>query len=207
MFTGIVQELGTVTEVTPTSGGSRFRISAPGTAPGLTDGASVSVNGCCLTATSHDAGSWTAQAVIETLGRTTLGRLRVGDSVNLERPVRADSLLDGHVVSGHIDGVGAVLERVSLPDGSTDLRVGLPAGLSRYIVEKGSVAVDGVSLTVTGVNEPVADPAVQESFHVAVIPHTAAVTTLGDRRPGDTVNVEVDVLAKYVERLLDRSES
>ncbi|MEZ5169757.1 MAG: riboflavin synthase [Acidimicrobiia bacterium] len=201
MFTGIVQEMGTVVDVAPASGGSLLRIGSPETARDLDDGASVAVNGCCLTVTSCDGDTWAAQAVIETLDRTTLGRLVPGDRVNLERPVRADGLLDGHVVSGHVDGVGTVAERTSLPDGSTHLTVEVPDGLSRYIVTKGSIAVDGVSLTVTGVAGP------PEAFGVAVIPHTAAVTTLGGRNEGDTVNIEVDVLAKYVERLLDRSES
>jgi riboflavin synthase len=177
MFTGIVEELGRVRAVTPNEVGS-----------------SIAVNGCCLTVVSLGDGWWTADAQRETLARTTLGSLRGGDPVNLERPVRLADRLGGHLVQGHVDAVGTVTSRESLPDGSTLLTVGLPGPLARYVVEKGSVTVDGVSLTVTSVD--------QGSFGVALIPHTLAVTTLGTRGPGDEVNLEVDVLAKYVERLL-----
>ncbi len=200
MFTGIVEELATVTEVTPRAGGATLRIDAPRTVPGLSEGASVAVNGCCLTVTDLGTDWWEAQAVIETLDRTTLGDLVAGDPVNLERPVRVGDTLDGHVVSGHVDGVGRVVVRAAEPDGSTRLVVEVPGELCRYIVEKGSVAVDGVSLTVTEVSDP------DSTFGVAVIPHTSDVTTLGRRVEGDRVNIEVDLMAKYVERLLDRSE-
>ena len=136
---------------------------------------------------------WEADAVGETLARSTLGALRPGDPVNLERPVRLADRLGGHLVQGHVDGVGTVTEPAPV------LRVSVPDGLARYIVEKGSITVDGVSLTVAGVSST---SAATDSFTVAVIPHTAAVTTLGRRRPGDAVNLEVDVTAKYVERLL-----
>jgi riboflavin synthase len=140
------------------------------------------------------SGWWAADAQIETLDRTTIGSLAAGDPVNLERPVRLADRLGGHIVQGHVDGVGTVLAREPLPDGSTRIVVGAPHELLRYVVEKGSVTVDGVSLTVTGVEDA--------AFGVALIPHTLDVTTLGVRQPGDRVNLEVDVLAKYVERLL-----
>ena len=139
-------------------------------------------------------GWWAADAVTETLVRTSLGALRVGDPVNLERPLRLSDRLGGHLVQGHVDGVGELVDRTPLPDGSTRMRFRLPAHLARYIVEKGSITVDGISLTVAAVHD--------DGFDVAVIPHTLAVTNLGAKQPGDPVNLEVDVLAKYVERLL-----
>jgi riboflavin synthase len=186
MFTGIVEELGTV------SGrqGGRFRFAATAVLEDVTEGASIAVNGVCLTVVAWDAGEgwWEADAVDETLARSTLGTLAPGDPVNLERPVRLADRLGGHLVQGHVDGVGTVTSA------APDLRVSVPDGLTRYIVEKGSITVDGVSLTVV--------EAGRDDFSVAVIPHTAAVTTLGHRQPGDGVNLEVDVTAKYVERLL-----
>jgi riboflavin synthase len=186
MFTGIVEELGTVAS----RDGGRFRFAATTVLDDVTEGASIAVNGVCLTVVAWDleAGWWEAVAVDETLSRSTLGSLAPGDPVNLERPVRLSDRLGGHLVQGHVDGVGTVT------DPAPDLRVTLPDGLGRYVVEKGSITIDGVSLTVVD-----ADP---DSFSVAIIPHTAAVTTLGRRRPGDGVNLEVDVTAKYVERLL-----
>jgi riboflavin synthase len=141
---------------------------------------------------------WAADAVTETLDRTSLGSLAAGDPVNLERPVRLADRLGGHVVQGHVDGVGALRERVALPDGSTRMTFTAPAGLLRYVVEKGSITVDGISLTVAALDDDAG------TFDVAVIPHTLAVTTLGPKQPGEPVNLEVDVLAKYVERLLDK---
>ena len=151
-------------------------------------GDSIAVNGCCLTVVDLGPGWWAADVVDETLARTTLGRLRDGDPVNLERPLRLSDRLGGHVVQGHVDGVG----RVESP--APDLVVATAD--TRYVVEKGSIAVDGVSLTVVDVDD--------SRFRIAVIPHTAEVTTLGRRRPGDEVNLEFDILAKYVERLLPR---
>lgn len=201
MFTGIVEELGTVRAVVPHEGGARIEINAATVLDDAVLGASISVNGCCLTVVELGSGWWAADAVIETLDRTTLGRLAVGDPVDLERPVRLSDRLGGHVVQGHVDGVGTVSARDLLPDGSTRLRVEVPApdrqgSLTRYVVEKGSITVDGASLTVAEVDD--------DRFSVVLIPHTLAVTTLGVRRPGDAVNLEVDVLAKYVERLLPR---
>ena len=184
MFTGIVEELGSVRS----RGGGRFVFEADLTLDGTTIGDSVAVKGCCLTVVEVGDGWWSADAVDETLARTNLGDLRPGDPVNLERPVRLADRLGGHLVQGHVDAVGEVVEP------APDLRVRVPADLLRYVVETGSVTVDGCSLTVV---QPLDD-----GFTVAIIPHTAAVTTLGRRRPGERVNVEVDLVAKYVERLL-----
>lgn len=192
MFTGIVEELGSVLG----RDGGRFRFGATTVLDDVTEGASIAVNGVCLTVVAWDAaaGWWEADAVDETLARSTLGTLRPGDPVNLERPVRLADRLGGHLVQGHVDGVGTVTSP------APDLRVTVPDGLARYIVEKGSITVDGVSLTVVDVSK---DGNGADHFSVAVIPHTAAVTTLGHRQPGDGVNLEVDVTAKYVERLLN----
>jgi len=184
MFTGIVEELGRVDH----RDGGRFTFAARTVTEDLKVGDYVAVNGCCLTVTYVGDGWWTADAVDETLARTNLAVLAAGDAVNLERPLRLADRLGGHLVQGHIDAVGEVVEP------APDLRLRVPRELTRYIVEKGSVAVDGVSLTVV--------EALDDGFTVAVIPHTAEVTTLGYRRPGETVNVEVDLVAKYVQRLL-----
>jgi riboflavin synthase len=190
MFTGIVEELGTLRETAPGSapGSSRLVFGANLVTRGTAVGDSISVNGCCLTVVEMADGWWSADAVEETLRRTSLGTLAAGDPVNLERPLRLSDRLGGHLVQGHVDGVGTV-ERAA-----PDLRVQTPAPLRRYLVEKGSVTVDGVSLTVVQVDD--------RGFTAAVIPHTMAVTTLGFRRPGDPVNLEVDIIAKYAERLL-----
>lgn len=198
MFTGIVEELGTVRAVTPNAGGARIEIVAKIVLDDAEIGASIAVNGCCLTVVELLDDGWAADAVTETLDRTSLGALAAGDPVNLERPVRLADRLGGHVVQGHVDGVGALHERVALPDGSTRMTFTAPASLLRYVVEKGSVTVDGISLTVAALDDG--------AFDVAVIPHTLSVTTLGPKQPGDPVNLEVDVLAKYVERLLTHSE-
>ncbi|MGZ8753285.1 MAG: riboflavin synthase [Acidimicrobiia bacterium] len=194
MFTGIVEELGRVRAIVPQEGGVRIEIDATTVLNDAVMGASIAVNGCCLTVVELGADWWAADAIIETLDRTTIGTLAVGDPVNLERPVRLSDRLGGHIVQGHVDGVGIVAERGGLPDGSTRLRVDVPGDLTRYVVEKGSITVDGASLTVAEVDD--------DGFAVALIPHTLEVTTLGVRHPGDAVNLEVDVLAKYVERLL-----
>lgn len=186
MFTGIVEELGSVASLE----GSRIRISARTVLEGVALGDSTAVNGCCLTVVEFDLddGWWEADVSEETFRRTNLGDLKSGDRVNLERPVRLVDRLGGHLVQGHVDAVGEVVEPVP------DLVVRMPAELTRYVVEKGSITVDGVSLTVVD--------ALDDGFTVAVIPHTAEVTTLGVRRPGDRVNLEVDVTAKYVEKLV-----
>jgi len=210
MFTGIIEELGTVRMITANAGGARIEIVAKAVLDDAVLGASIAVNGCCLTVVELLDDGWAADAVTETLDRTSLGSLVAGDRVNLERPVRLADRLGGHLVQGHVDGVGTLRERVALPDGSTRMTFGAPASVLRYVVEKGSIAVDGISLTVAALDDHASaeDRASDEggaTFDVAVIPHTLAVTTLGHRQPGDPVNLEVDVLAKYVERLLSPS--
>jgi len=184
MFTGIVEELGAIDTIDT----RRVRVAATTVLDGARQGDSIAVDGCCLTLVAQGAGWWEADVSDETLKRTTLGDRQPGDRVNLERPVRAQDRLGGHIVQGHVDGVGEIVDRVP------DLRVRMPRELLRYVVEKGSVAVDGVSLTVVDV--------LDDGFTVAVIPHTSDVTTLGHKGPGERVNLEVDVTVKYVERLL-----
>jgi riboflavin synthase len=188
MFTGIVEEMGTLVASEAVPGGIRLVFEAGTVIDGTNVGDSISVNGCCLTVVDMGAGWWAADAVPETLSRTNLRALRPGARVNLERSVSLGSRLGGHLVQGHVDGVGHI--RGVAPD----LVVGAAEPVLRYLVEKGSVTVDGVSLTVVAVTD--------DSFRVAVIPHTLAVTTLGLKRTGDQVNLEVDVIAKYAERLL-----
>jgi riboflavin synthase len=186
MFTGIVEELGTVVS----RDGQRLRIGATTVLEDVELGASIAVNGCCLTVVGWDAagGWWDADVVDETYARTSLGALAPGHRVNLERPVRLSDRLGGHLVQGHVDGVGTIVT------GAPDLRISCDRGLLRYIVEKGSITIDGISLTVVAPTD--------DGFTVAVIPHTQEVTTLGQKGPGDPVNLEVDITAKYVERLL-----
>lgn len=199
MFTGIVEELGRVRAVIPNEGGARIEIEAGSVLDDAEIGASIAVNGCCLTVVQLDRGWWAADAMTETLDRTSLGSLRAGDPVNLERPVRLADRLGGHLVQGHVDGVGTICSKGHVADGSAVVRIDAPEPLRRYLVEKGSVTVDGVSLTVAAVFD--------DGFSVALIPHTQAVTTLGPKGPGDPVNLEADVVAKYVERLLAASTS
>jgi riboflavin synthase len=189
MFTGIVEELGEIVE----RDGARLRIRAGAVLEDAELGASIAVNGCCLTVVEFDApvdgvGHWTADVSDETFDRTNLGLLEPGDPVNLERPVRLQDRLGGHLVQGHVDAVGTIV------DPAPDLQIHMDSGLARYVVEKGSITVDGISLTVVDV--------LTDGFTVAIIPHTEAVTTLATKRPGDVVNLEVDVTAKYVEKLL-----
>ena len=186
MFTGIVEELGRVV----TREGSRLRIAAETVLEGSGMGASIAVNGCCLTLVASDSSSWwEADVSEETYSRTNLGSLTAGDPVNLERPMALGERLGGHIVLGHVDAVGTVVSA------APDLVVRLPKDLMHLIVEKGSVTVDGISLTAFDLT--------RDTFRVAVIPHTMEVTTLGVRRPGDRVNIEMDVLAKHVERLVE----
>ena len=199
MFTGLVEELGTVRAVRPNATGARLEIEAAAVLDDVVLGASIAVNGCCLTVIDFGGvesgdGWWAADAVEETLRRTCLGALAAGDRVNLERPVRLSDRLGGHIVQGHVDGVGRIAARTGLADGSTRMSVAADDSVLRYVVEKGSIAVDGVSLTVAGVDA--------KAFEFALIPHTATVTTLGIKGPGDPVNLEVDLVAKYVERLM-----
>jgi riboflavin synthase len=199
MFTGIIEELGRVRAVIPNADGARVEIDAVTVLDDAALGASIAVNGCCLTVVDVGDGWWAADAVVETLCRTTLGKLAAGDPVNLERPLRLADRLGGHLVQGHVDGTGTVRVREVQSDGSTLVRFDAPADIMRYVVHKGSISVDGISLTVTAVHH--------DGFSVAVIPHTLAVTTLGTRQVGEQVNLECDVLAKYVERLLDPERS
>ena len=195
MFTGIIEELGEVLALDGDAGGARLRVRARAVLDGARIGESIAVNGVCLTITALQDGAFTVDLSAETLRRTTLGALRAGDPVNLERPLRLDQRLGGHIVQGHVDGVGTIA--ATRPEGGGIwMEITLPPELTPYLAEKGSVAVDGVGLTVAAI-------AHGARFAVALIPHTLAVTTLGRRRPGDQVNIEVDILAKYVERLLE----
>lgn len=194
MFTGIVECMGTVAEAVDAGGKRRFIVEAGSLAAGLKVGDSVAVNGVCLTVVEAAAERFWVEAVEETLARSNLGDLLAGSAVNLERPMRADGRFDGHLVQGHVDGVG-VVRSITSEGASFRVWVDVPAGLLRYLAEKGSVTVDGVSLTVSAVDAT--------GCEVVLIPHTLEVTLFGTRRPGDRVNLEVDVVAKYVERLLE----
>jgi riboflavin synthase len=197
MFTGIVEERGRVRSVTPDEGGARLVIDAKTVLTDTELGASIAVNGCCLTVTDFDATSFAADAVIETLARTNLGDLAAGDPVNLERPMRLADRLGGHLVQGHVDATGTVRDRAPQPDGSELLTIEAPDDVLRYVVHKGSITVDGVSLTVARLDD--------DAFAIALIPHTLAVTTLRTRPMGARVNLEVDLVAKYVEALVART--
>ena len=196
MFTGIIRELGRVASVAGSDGGVRLVVDAPTTAAGASVGDSVAINGVCLTVTDSSNGSLAFDAVPETISRSSLGRLVRGESVNVEPALRAGEPLGGHYVQGHVDGVG-VARRASPEGEGMRIWFDVPHELHRYLVEKGSVAVEGVALTVAALDD--------DGFAVALVPHTLAATTLGRCAPGDTVNVEVDVLAKYVERLVARA--
>ncbi|MDQ2750067.1 MAG: riboflavin synthase [Actinomycetota bacterium] len=198
MFTGIIEEIGEVVDVEAHGDSAVLSLRARTVAQDVTHGASIAVNGVCLTVTGWAADGPATRldfdVMGETLKRSVIGSLRPGDQVNLERAVRADARLDGHVVQGHVDGTGVVVSRV--PGHSWDsMRFGLPGEMARFVAEKGSIAVDGVSLTVSAVGP--------EWFEVGLIPETLRATTLGARQPGDPVNLEVDVLAKYVARLME----
>lgn len=193
MFTGIVDRIGAVEEVTDNEVGRRVVLSANGLGE-LPLGASISVNGVCLTAVETGTDIVAVDVIPETLQRSNLGSLARASRVNLERPMPANGRFDGHIVQGHVDGVGTVSRIENDPDGGVVATVDTPESLRRYLVEKGSITIDGVSLTVAGLSD--------DGFTVALIPHTLEVTTLGSRVPGDQLNLEVDVLAKYVERLL-----
>jgi riboflavin synthase len=192
MFTGIVAHKGSVVDVDDDAGVRRLTLEAGGLAD-LAVGDSIAVNGVCLTAVAVQESRIDVEVIHETLSRSSLGTVKPGDRVNLERPMPAQGRFDGHIVQGHVDGVGTVTNVVSEGEGRR-LTIEVPPRLSRFIVEKGSITVDGVSLTVSGIG--------LDWFEVALIPHTLEVTTLGLRKEGDTVNLEVDVIAKYVERLL-----
>ena len=193
MFTGIVEELGTVRSIRRGAASAVLSVGAEAVLSDLKIGDSVAVNGVCLTATAVDGTGFTADVMHETLRRSSLGALAPGSRVNLERAMAADGRFGGHIVSGHIDGTGTIAER-RRDDNAVWYTVSAPPALLRYIVEKGSIAIDGISLTVASVEA--------DRFSVSVIPHTAAVTLLGAKGPGDVVNLETDIIGKYVERLL-----
>ncbi len=195
MFTGIVEERGRVRAARPGPSGRRVVIDCRTVAEDATPGSSVAVNGVCLTVVDRDETGLAFDLATETREGSTLGELGPGDAVNLERPVTLASRLGGHLVQGHVDGIGRV-ESVERTQGSGSMTVRLPDGLGRYVVEKGSISVDGVSLTVATLNG--------SRFTVALVPHTLALTTLGELREGDEVNIEVDVVSKYVEKLVRR---
>lgn len=187
MFSGIIEELG----VFSNQESFRYQFKSPTVLEDANLGDSIAVNGCCLTISGIKGDSWFADLSEETLNRTNLGQLQPGDLVNLERPVRVGDRLGGHIVQGHVDGVGEVIQE------APDLEIAIPNDLISYVVDKGSVAVDGCSLTAINVTDL--------GFGAAIVPHTAANTTLGNKKAGERVNIEVDVLAKYVERLSQRS--
>ncbi|MFJ9410202.1 riboflavin synthase [Streptomyces sp. NPDC101393] len=193
MFTGIVEELGEVVAVENLGDSSRFRLRGPVVTDDAKHGDSIAVNGVCLTVVDTADGEFTADVMAETLHRSSLGALATGSRVNLERPMALGGRLGGHLVQGHVDGTGTIAARI--PGEHWEIvKVSLPGALARYVVEKGSITVDGVSLTVVD--------AADDHFTISLIPTTLALTTLGIKQVGDPVNLEVDVLAKYVERLL-----
>jgi riboflavin synthase len=194
MFTGIVEELGVVEALVDQGDAVRLTVRGPHVMVDAGLGDSIAVNGCCLTVAERDQETFTADVMRETLEKTSLGALGVGDRVNLERAVTPQTRLGGHIVQGHVDGTGRVLARTPSEHWQV-VEVGLPPEIARYLVPKGSITVDGISLTVVEVGE--------ESFTVSLIPETLSRTTFGFKQPGDRVNLEVDVVAKYVERLLD----
>jgi riboflavin synthase len=194
VFTGIVEERGAVVSLSTTGDSALLRISGPLVTSDARPGDSIAVNGVCLTVVDVAGGEFSADVMRETLSRSSLGGLSAGSEVNLERAARVDSRIGGHIVQGHVDGT-AVIAAIEPAEHWTHVRFDVPATLVRYIVEKGSITVDGVSLTVASVDDT--------TFSVSLIPTTLSATTLGRRAVGDTVNIEVDVLAKYVERLLE----
>ena len=195
MFTGIVEEVGLVRNVRRRTGYQRTALEASRVPVDVAIGDSISINGACHTVVDVGRQGFSFESIQETLERTTLGRLRAGDRVNLERSLKLSDRLGGHLVAGHVDGVGRVQER-RLWEDNVVLRIGMPAELARYVAGKGSIAVDGISLTVVSAGA--------RDFTVAVIPHTMEATTIGERRVGDAVNLEVDMVARYLERLTGR---
>lgn len=197
MFTGIVEAVGNVREIKGADKGISLRISAPGILDDLKIGDSIAVNGVCLTAKSVNVNDFVADVSVETLSRTNLGKLRTGDKVNLERALRLSDRLGGHIVSGHIDGTARFKEKKSEGE-SVRLSFSLGKEYLRYVITKGSIAIDGISLTVNEV--------VNDGFSVNIIPHTAHNTTILDKKAGEEVNIEVDMIGKYVERLLEKGK-
>lgn len=195
MFTGIVEELGEVAAIEEQEDAIRLTVRGPLVVSDASHGDSIAVNGCCLTVTEHDAQTFTVDVMRESLDKTSLGALRVGDPVNLERAMPAGGRFGGHIVQGHVDGTGTIASRTPSENWEV-VEIGFPAELGRYLVPKGSITVDGTSLTVVDVAD--------DTFTVSLIPTTLAATTLGSKQPGDPVNLEVDVLAKYVEKMMRR---
>ena len=193
MFTGIVEELGTVEAIEDQGDAVQLSVRGPLVVSDAREGDSIAVNGCCLTVVTHDGETFTADVMRETLDKTSLGEFRPGTRVNLERAVTADKRLGGHIVQGHVDGTGTIRSRTPSEHWEV-VEIDLPEGMGRYLVDKGSITVDGVSLTVVAVTD--------DSFTVSLIPETLARTTLGIKQPGETVNLEVDVIAKHVEKLV-----
>jgi len=193
MFTGIIEELGSVEAIEDQGDAVRLTVRGPLVVSDAGDGDSIAVNGCCLTVVSHDGEAFTADVMRETLDKSSLGAFRPGTRVNLERAVTAEKRLGGHIVQGHVDGTGEIRSRTPSEHWEV-VEIGLPDGMGRYLVDKGSITVDGVSLTVVTVTD--------DSFTVSLIPETLARTTLGIKQPGETVNLEVDVIAKHVEKLV-----
>ncbi|HTS98407.1 MAG TPA: riboflavin synthase [Streptosporangiaceae bacterium] len=191
MFTGIVEELGEVVALEASGGAARLTVRGPLVTDGAATGDSIAINGVCLTVTAASDGTFSADVIGETLSRSSLGALAAGSPVNLERALRLDGRLGGHLVQGHVDGTGTIVSR----EPWDVVRVSVPPGLARYVVQKGSIAVDGVSLTISALGDG--------WIEVSLIPETLARTTLGGKQPGETVNLEADMIAKYVERLLD----
>ena len=193
MFTGIIEELGTVKSVGKGRNSAALKIGADKITEGLNLGDSVAVNGVCLTVVSFDTTGFSAEVMAETLKKSNLGKLKSGDRVNLERAMRLGDRLGGHLVAGHVDATG-IIKSAAREDIATVFTIDAPQEVLRYIIAKGSIAIDGISLTVVDYDKT--------SFRVSIIPHTASMTTLGFKKPGDTVNLEADMLAKFVERLL-----
>ncbi len=198
MFTGLVEELGELVDIAGDTQDARLTLRGPTVVSDAEHGASIAVDGVCLTVVEVNADRFTVDVMGETFRHTTLGKRVAGDVVNLERPVRAADRLGGHIVQGHVDGIGEVSARTSGPRWDV-VRIDTPPELLGYVASKGSITVDGVSLTVSGIGD--------DWFEVSLIPTTLELTTLGRRQPGDVVNLEVDVVAKYVERLLTRPAS
>jgi riboflavin synthase len=194
VFTGIVEELGEVVRIDLAGDSARITIRGPLVTKDAARGDSIAINGVCLTVTGTKDGDFSADVMAETLARSSLGGLDAGTVVNLERPMRPDSRLGGHIVQGHVDGTGTIITREQAAAANT-VRISIAADLARYLVLKGSVAVDGISLTISGLGD--------DWFEVSLIPETLARTTLGRKQPGNVVNIEVDMIAKYVERLLE----
>lgn len=202
MFTGIVEELGTVVRLDPQVDAIRLTVQGREATVDASPGDSIAVNGCCLTVVERDGGRFTADVMQETLSKTSLGALESGSRVNLERAVTPSTRLGGHIVQGHVDGTGTILARQRSEHWDV-VTISLPVGLDRYVVSKGSIAVDGVSLTVVGTSPEPAEES-EGWFTVSLIPETLTRTTLGLKEPGELVNLEVDVIAKYVEKLVAR---